>query len=332
MSYILVTYGYNQYNIFNTNTSTPTLIDNIKSVALSSIIQILQQKDSQWNKEIENSNNQEENLKKMIKATEQDLKVEEDKYEEAKRILEEKKKKQEAEERKQQAKEAKDKKKGDKKDKEKEKEKTTDKKTAKKGKETKTEVEEEVDNKPILEIKEKLEGFNNDLTTLGNNRAIYIDKRKKIADLLVKFRKKNKNKMDLKIDLIDSKGEKMNITSKDDIYANEYLEERTVYELNYYYIPEPVVEEKKDDKKKEKKDKKDEKKDDKKDDKKDEKKDEKKKDKKDDKEKKEEQPEPVLEPLKFDGYCIRTIEEDSQTEEIDDKNAKGKDKKAVKKK
>jgi hypothetical protein len=258
MSYILVTYGYNQYNIFNTNTSTPTLIDNIKSVALTNIIQILQQKDSQWNKEIENSNNQEENLKKMIKATEQDLKVEEDKYEEAKRILEEKKKKQEAEERKQQAKEAKDKKKGDKK--EKEKEKTTEKKTAKKGKDVKNEVEEEIDNKPILEIKEKLEGYNNDLTTLGNNRAIYIDKRKKIADLLTKFRKKNKNKMDLKIDLLDSKGEKMNLTSKDDIYANEYLEERTVYELNYYNIPEPITEEKKDDKKKDKKDKKDEKK------------------------------------------------------------------------
>ena len=305
MSYILVTYGYNQYNIFNTNTSTPTLIDNIKSVALTNIIQILQQKDSQWNKEIENSNNQEENLKKMIKATEQDLKVEEDKYEEAKRILEEKKKKQEAEERKQQAKEAKDKKKGDKK----EKEKTTEKKTAKKGKEAKNEVEEEIDNKPILEIKEKLEGYNNDLTTLGNNRAIYIDKRKKIADLLVKFRKKNKNKMDLKIDLLDSKGEKMNLTSKDDIYANEYLEERTVYELNYYNIPEPIIEEKKDDKKKDKKDKKDEK-----------------------KKKNEEQPEPVLEPLKFDGYCIRTIEEDNQNEETDDKNAKGKDKKAVKKK
>ena len=36
--------------------------------------------------------------------------------------------------------------------------------------------------------------------------------------------------MNIKIDLVDSKGEKVNIYSKGDAYANEYLIEKTVYE------------------------------------------------------------------------------------------------------
>ena len=95
MSFIVVTYGYNQYSIFNTNTSTPTLIDNMKTIALNNIIKLLQSKDSSLTKEIENSLKEEENLNKMIKATEQDLKIEEDKYNEQKKALEEKLKKEE---------------------------------------------------------------------------------------------------------------------------------------------------------------------------------------------------------------------------------------------
>ena len=55
----------------------------------------------------------------------------------------------------------------------------------------------------------------------------------------------------------------------------------------------------------------------------------KKKKKKDDKKKEESPPQPTLEPLKFDGYCVRTIEEDSQYEESDPKD---KTKKTAKKK
>ena len=66
MSFILVTYGYNQYSIFNTNTSTPTLIDNMKTVALNNIIKLLNSKDSSLQKEIESSLKEEENLNKML--------------------------------------------------------------------------------------------------------------------------------------------------------------------------------------------------------------------------------------------------------------------------
>ena len=66
MSFIAVTYGYNQFSIFNTNTSTQTLVDNIKHVTLNQIIATLSQKDSELRKTIDSSSSEEENLKKTI--------------------------------------------------------------------------------------------------------------------------------------------------------------------------------------------------------------------------------------------------------------------------
>ena len=125
-----------------------------------------------------------------------------------------------------------------------------------------------------------------------------MDKKKKLGEILIHFKKQNKSKMKLIIDLIDSNGEVMNLNENLESLANEILENKTVYELNYIKIPdEEKIEEKK---KEEKKDKKN-----------------------------EEQTIPTLEPLKFDGYCVRTIEEDSTYEESEPKD---KGKKAPKKK
>ena len=87
MSFIAVTYGYNQFSIFNTNTSTQTLVDNIKHVTLNQIVSTLSQKDSALHKSIDAVSNEEENLKKTIKAVEQELKIEEDKELELKRHI-----------------------------------------------------------------------------------------------------------------------------------------------------------------------------------------------------------------------------------------------------
>ena len=124
--------------------------------------------------------------------------------------------------------------------------------------------------------------------------------------------------MNIKIDLIDAKGEKVNINSKGDVYANEYLIEKTVYELNSFNVPQKNEEETKDSKKNTKKDfKKEEKK-----------KENKEKENKDKEEQKE--VELVLEPVKIDGYCFRTIKEDQS---LDDTEKPGtKDKKGAKKK
>ena len=100
MSYILVTYGYNQFSLFNIKTSTPTLIDKIKEVSFQSIVQSLQARDKSLIKELEAAVVEEEKLNKLKASTEQDLQVEEDKYQEALKQLEAKRKKEEMEQKK----------------------------------------------------------------------------------------------------------------------------------------------------------------------------------------------------------------------------------------
>ena len=161
-----------------------------------------------------------------------------------------------------------------------------------------------------------------DINTLNNNKNINLDKKNKVQQFLAVFTKKFKERMNIKIDLIDSKGEKVNINSKGDVYSNEYLIEKTVYELNSFNIPQKTEEEPKDSKKNTKKDfKKEEKKKEVKES----------KDNKDNKDNKEEpkEIELVLEPVKIDGYCFRTIKEDQS---LEDTEKPGKDKKGSKKK
>ena len=93
MSYILVTYGYNQFSLFNIKTSTPTLIDKIKEVSYQSIIQKLQSRDKSLQKELDQGVLEEEKLTKLKASTEQDLQIEKDKYDEAVKQLEAKRKK-----------------------------------------------------------------------------------------------------------------------------------------------------------------------------------------------------------------------------------------------
>ena len=312
MSYILVTYGYNQFSLFNIKTSTPTLIDKIKEVSFQNIIQKLQARDKSLQKELDQGVIEEEKLSKLKSATEQDLQIEKDKYDEAVKQLEAKRKKEEMEQKKKEAeaKEAKGKKKEEKKTQEK-----------KKGKAEKKVVEETVDDKPIVELKEKLDKINEDINVLNNNKNINNDKKSKVQQFLGIFTKKFKERMTIKIDLIDAKGEKVNINSKGDVYANEYLIEKTVYELNSFNIPQKAEDDTKDSKKNTKKDFK-----------KDDKKKETKENKDKDKENKEEQKEIelVLEPVKSDGYCFRTIKEDQSLD--DTEKTGGKDKKGAKKK
>ena len=308
MSYILVTYGYNQFSLFNIKTSTPTLIDKIKEVSFQNIIQKLQARDKSLQKELDQGVIDEEKLNKLKSSTEQDLQIEKDKYDEAVKQLEAKRKKEEMEQKKKEA-EAKNAK-----GKKKEEKKVQEKKKAKAEKK----VEETVDDKPIVELKEKLDKINEDINTLNNNKNINLDKKNKVQQFLAVFTKKFKERMNIKIDLIDAKGEKVNINSKGDVYSNEYLIEKTVYELNSFNIPQKTEDDPKDSKKNTKKDFK---------------KEEKKKEAKDNKDKDgKEEPkeiELVLEPVKIDGYCFRTIKEDQS---LDDTEKPGKDKKGAKKK
>ncbi len=284
------------------------MIDKIKEVSFQNIIQKLQARDKSLQKELDQGVIDEEKLNKLKSSTEQDLQIEKDKYDEAVKQLEAKRKKEEMEQKKKEA-EAKNAK-----GKKKEEKKVQEKKKAKAEKK----VEETVDDKPIVELKEKLDKINEDINTLNNNKNINLDKKNKVQQFLAVFTKKFKERMNIKIDLIDAKGEKVNINSKGDVYSNEYLIEKTVYELNSFNIPQKTEEDPKDSKKNTKKDFK---------------KEEKKKEAKDNKDKDgKEEPkeiELVLEPVKIDGYCFRTIKEDQS---LDDTEKPGKDKKGAKKK
>ena len=177
-----------------------------------------------------------------------------------------------------------------------------------------------MDDKPITDLKEKINKINEDINTLNNNKNINNDKKSKVQQFLTVFTKKYKERMNIKIDLVDAKGEKVNINSRGDAYANEYLIEKTCYELHSFNLPQKTEEDNKDSKKNTKKDFK---------------KDDKKKENKDNKDSKDNKEEPkeielVLEPVKIDGYCFRTVKEDQNMDESE--KAGGKDKKGAKKK
>lgn len=72
MSFIAITYGYNQYSIFNTNVSTYPLLDNVVSTCLDDILNLLNSKLPIWEEQINNYNNEEEQIKKNMKKLETD--------------------------------------------------------------------------------------------------------------------------------------------------------------------------------------------------------------------------------------------------------------------
>merc|ERR1711957_398400 len=74
MSFIAITYGYNQYSIFNTNVSTFPLLDNIVSTCIEDILQLLNSKLPSWDDQINNYNTEEDHMKKSIKKLEGYLK------------------------------------------------------------------------------------------------------------------------------------------------------------------------------------------------------------------------------------------------------------------
>ncbi len=223
MSYILVTFGYNQFNLFNIKASTPTLIDKIKEVSFQNIVQKCIERDKQLAKEIESSLLEEDKIQKQIAVTEQDLQIEKEKYDLAVKQLEAKRKKEEMEQKKKEEEGKKDKKKKDEKKKPEAKKKNDPKK--------KQEDNEGISDQAINDLKDKIEKLNNSLNTIANNKNIYNDKKAKLQGLISTYRKKYKERMNIRIDLADAKGEKLNIIDKFDLYANEYLVEKTVYEL-----------------------------------------------------------------------------------------------------
>jgi septal ring factor EnvC (AmiA/AmiB activator) len=88
MSFIAITYGYNQYSIFNTNVSTQALIDCVTSICIADISSHLNQRLTSLSKEIEVYGNEEETIKKNLKRLENEISKEEEKQLEIQKALE----------------------------------------------------------------------------------------------------------------------------------------------------------------------------------------------------------------------------------------------------
>ncbi len=188
MSFIAITYGYNQFSIFNTYTSTLSLIDNIISICLDDINNSLEARLKVLLKEIDQLVNEEENTRKEIKRVEGINKVkEEEKVPEVK--PNETKGKQPA--------------KGT-------------------GKQAVTNTGNQYDNE-IKQLELKLQG-----------QTANTEKYKSKKDMLNEYKSKfiSLDRTDLKIDLVDINGDRANIDSKGDLYANSYLQDRQCYELH----------------------------------------------------------------------------------------------------
>lgn len=199
MSFIAITYGHQQFSIFNTNVTTFPFIDNIISVCLEESLINIGGRHSSLTKEIEALINEEEKIKSLIKKLELD-KLEEEKLIEAKNN------------------EANNQhlpspKKG----------RTTNKKQT-----TQKQNNSLVLNQIITDIKTN-EGK---LNIVLSNKEKLQDKRRKLIDQEHSFKDLNDNKGGLKIDLVDVYGERVNINSRGDALAADYLINKACYALH----------------------------------------------------------------------------------------------------
>lgn len=202
MSFIAITYGYNQFSIFNTNTSTLPLIDNIVTVCLDDIQSLFQFRLASLNKEIEIYSADEESYKRTMRKLEGDKQREEEKIAEAVKAME------------LAGKETNNKKGGAR---------STLKPNIKK--------KDEIDlNSPVNVLVEELKLTDQKLLIVSMNKEKTIAKKKLLLENMEKY--KSIDRTVLKIELVDGNGEKVNINTKGDLYANQYLIDRQCYELH----------------------------------------------------------------------------------------------------
>lgn len=195
MSFIVITYGYNLYSIFNIESTTLPLIDNIIKSVFSNIRSTLSQKKEVFQVELQVLTNEEESLKKQITKLEQDKVKEEEKQEEIRRQKEI---------------EAKKDLKG------------KSKPVTKQGNTTKGNTVQLL----IDEIQKLIKSSQ----MVSENKEKYNKKLKQVNSTISSYESIDESK--IKFDLVDlAKGVKVEIDKKDNIEAKEYLEDKECYEM-----------------------------------------------------------------------------------------------------
>ena len=200
-TFIAVTYGYNMYSIFNTNSFTKTLIDIIAQTCVESLRSRLPERIREFEKEIENQIKIEENSNKNLQMALSNKVKEEERLE-------------------------------------------LEKKEEESLNNTK-EIKKKDDNKkkPPPQKGKKEEKKDGILQKIINDIELYKlqeleakSKKEKIIQKLELLKLKNEeikliDEKSLQIDLIDGNNVRVEIETKDNIYANKYLNNRDCYEL-----------------------------------------------------------------------------------------------------
>jgi hypothetical protein len=193
MSFIAVTYGYNQFSIFNTSVTTLSLIDNIISISLDEISQMLENRSKTIKQEIESYNIELDLISKKLKVLEADKIKEEELQKNLGQSSKDKKNAQNS--------------------------------SSKQNKNIQIEF-----NNPLMIITDELK--NNE--TKRQNTLTFIEKMNSKLSMLIenktKYEKIDRN--ELKIDLVDGSGDRMNMNSNSEFYANTYLIDKQCYELH----------------------------------------------------------------------------------------------------
>jgi hypothetical protein len=214
MSFIAITYGYNQFSIFNTNVSTLPLIDNIISTCLEETNLCLDTRLKSLTKELEDFNTEEENLKKLIKKLEGDKQKEEDKIStEAQKSNEQK---------------------------------DTGKKQGSKNtpkvNNAKAIIQPDLNSSSIHAILDEIKSNDNKLQQITANKEKMVMKKKMLVEYKEKYDGYLHKKKEIKIDLVDQNGDRVNIYTRGDAYANSYLVDRQCYELYKSYYSKKILE------------------------------------------------------------------------------------------
>lgn len=208
MSYIGVTYGYNMYSIFNTDSNTQPLTDIIVKVCFENLRTKLPERIKFIEREIEIIKNEEESLNKYLNKLNTDKIKEEEKAEEARKLELSPEKDKETKDKKTNTKEVK-------------------KPPAIKGKLNKL-TNPNSDN-IIQNIVAEIEKTTNTLAMNSLNKEKYLSKLKQLEEQNSYYKNIDENK--IKIDLIDSKGERVDLEIRDNSYASTYLKDKECYEL-----------------------------------------------------------------------------------------------------
>jgi hypothetical protein len=201
MNFVAITYGYQKFAIFNTNVYSQCLIDCVIAKYMEDMNESVGLRKHNLQTEVKKLHNEEELIKTEIKNIETSIKLEESVLvEKMKEVL------------------------------------TVGGKESKRGTIKNTMIQKKIstsssDPSAINKLRDDYKAVLTKLENTTSRRAKMMDKLNVCNDYNTRLKDMEPNITTMKIDLVDSYGERVNINTKYEMYANQYLQDRQCYEL-----------------------------------------------------------------------------------------------------